>query len=128
MDIKEEHLQVTVLETEKLTVIGVYRSIADQHLALFLEELIPTSGNCLFIGDFNLGTNNEIFTSLHIMGFQPLISEATHFSGGHLDQAWLRTLTISHDVHSINLYSPYYNCKDHDALLFSFFDPRLRGG
>jgi hypothetical protein len=62
------------------------------------------------------------------MGFKLLVSEATHFDGGHLDQAWLRSITTTKDVHSIELYSPYYNCKDHDALLFSLYDPRTEQG
>jgi hypothetical protein len=101
-------------------------------LAQQLKELIPAVGSCLIIGDFNICTSrspsHEVFISLKALGFKLLVSEATHFDGGHLDQAWLRVTTSTTDVHSIELYSPYYNCKDHDALLFSFYDPRTEQG
>ena len=53
------------------------------------------------------------------MGFNQKIHEATHFEGGHLDQAWLRS---EKESCSIEIYSPYYNCKDHDALLCTIYD------
>ena len=69
------------------------------------------------------------------MGFKPLISvemknkkitsEATHFDGGHIDQAWMREGDMGSTV---QLYSPYYTCKDHDALLISVFDRRTEQG
>ena len=133
LDITNEDLQITILESENLCVIGLYRSNADRTLCLQLQELIPAVGNCLIIGDFNLCTrrspSHDLFITLKSLEFKLLVSEATHLDGGHLDQAWLRIMHPStKDVHSIELYSPYYNCKDHDALLFSFYDPRTEQG
>ena len=132
MDITEEHLQLTMLVTEQLFVISIYRSNPDRNLATYLKEIIPSSTNCLVIGDFNLGSrsskNHEVFKILQIMGFLPLVSEATHIDGGHLDHAWLRLSNINNSVHSLDMYSPYYNCKDHDVLLFCLFDPRTTEG
>ena len=132
-DITNEDLQLTILESKNLCVIGLYRSNADQTLSLQLKELIPAVGTCLIIGDFNLCTqrspSHEVFITLKALGFNLIVTEATHFDGGHLDQAWLRIMHPStQDVHSIELYSPYYNCKDHDALLFSLYDPRTEQG
>ena len=131
-DITNEDLQITILESENLCVIGLYRSNADRTLSLHLKDLIPASGNCLIIGDFNLCTrrspSHEVFLTMKALGFVLLVSEATHFDGGHLDQAWLRIMKSTQHVHAIELYSPYYNCKDHDALLFSFYDPRTDQG
>ena len=31
-------------------------------------------------------------------------------------------------VNSMDIYCPYYNCKDHDALLFSWYEPRTEQG
>ena len=125
-DIKNEDLQITILESENLCVIGLYRSSEDRSLSLYLKELIPDTGNCLIIGDFNLCTrrlpSHEVFLTMKALGFKRLISEATHFDGGHLDQIWLRIENITQDVHTVELYSPYYTCKDHDALLFSLYE------
>ena len=54
-----------------------------------------------------------------------IVSLATHIKGGHIDQAWLRCKTNHYDV---QLYSPYYTCKDHDALLFSLYEPSTEKG
>ena len=58
-------------------------------------------------------------------GFSQIIDEATHIEGGHLDQAWLRS---EKESCSIEIYSPYYNCKDHDALLCTMYDPSTEKG
>ena len=47
-------------------------------------------------------------------------TEATHFSGSHIDQVWLRDSGEKSDV---QVYSPYYTSKDHDALLISLYKP-----
>lgn len=49
-----------------------------------------------------------------------LVSEATHLAGGRIDQAWCNWEgSVEVDA---TLYSPYYTCKDHDALLFTTYD------
>ena len=53
------------------------------------------------------------------MGFHLIRDQATHLAGGHLDQAWLRDASKEY---IIDEYSPYYTCKDHDALLFTYYD------
>ena len=80
-------------------------------------------------GDFNKCLEkypeHKVFHVLRTMGFRPLTSEATHLKGGHIDQAWLREGDMGS---TIQLYSPYYTCKDHDALLISVFDRRTEQG
>ena len=94
-----------------------------------LKAIIPSEGTCLILGDFNicskLQSNHGIFKTLRSLNFVPLVDEATHLNGGHLDQAWLRNSNQNHDI---QLYSPYYTCKDHDALLFSLYDPTTEQG
>ena len=72
--------------------------------------------------------NHEVFTTLRSKGFRPMTSEATHFSGGHIDQAWLRNLSVSQLVSNTELYSPFYNATDHDSILFTFYDPNTEQG
>ncbi len=54
-----------------------------------------------------------------------ITSEATHLDGGHIDQVWLRGGDM---VSEVELYSPYYTCRDHDALLISMVDRRAEQG
>lgn len=131
-DIKEEYLQVSVFESESLTVIGIYRSKDDKNLLGHLRNIIPMTGSCLVIGDLNLCTqrkpNHKVFESLRLMHFKLLNFEATHLDGGHIDQAWLRTSPTNQQKISLDTYSPYYTAKDHDALLFSFYDSSINKG
>ena len=94
-----------------------------------LKETIPDQEPCLIIGDFNLcakyNANHEIFAALRTSNFKLIVSLATHIKGGHIDQAWLRCQTDQYDV---QLYSPYYTCKDHDALLFSLYEATSEKG
>ena len=69
--------------------------------------------------------NHQVFLTLKALGFSQIIDEATHIEGGHLDQAWLRS---EKESCSIEIYSPYYNCKDHDALLCTIYDPSTEKG
>ena len=107
--------------------MSLYRSGNDETLGQVLKENIPSAKNCLVIGDFNICTrkfpNHEVFAILKSDGFKLLLDVATHFDGGHLDQAWLRVRLREEDHVSMELYSPYYNSKDHDALLFTSYEP-----
>ena len=50
-----------------------------------------------------------------------MVSEATHLAGGRIDQAWCNYTGGPVEV-DVTLYSPYYTCKDHDALLFTTYE------
>ena len=128
-EINNESLQMTLLKSQQLYVLGLYRSKPDKILSSELCRVIPANGPCLVIGDFNIcsqkRSNHQVFNILRSLGFNLLLHEATHFEGGHLDQAWIRNQNSNLDI---ELYSPYYNCKDHDALLFTIFDPSTEKG
>ena len=112
-------IQITKLEGDKLTIIALYRSHGNTTMLDYLRELIPEKGNCLVIGDVNIcmqsQPSHEIFQRLRKNNFVALMCEATHFKGGHIDQAWYRGDTNNC---LMKMYCPYYTCKDHDALLF----------
>ena len=113
-------IQITKLEGAKLTIIALYRSKGNTTIMDYVKELIPDCGNCLIIGDLNVCMQsqpaNYIFEQLRQKNFTSLLCEATHLKGGHIDQAWYRGDTSNCDM---KIYSPYYTCKDHDALLFT---------
>ena len=126
----DENLQITVLESEGLSVVTLYRSNLDTNIVRLFTDIIPKLGNCLVIGDFNIcsrtAANHPALDLLRQKGFNLLVSEATHFGGGALDQAWLRTDTKD-QVSSIQTYSPYFNAQDHDAILFTFAQKEEKG-
>ena len=128
-DVTKENLQITCLNLQNLLVVCLYKSSSDITLATELQYIIPPGIPCLIMGDFNIclsrSSQHEVFTMLRSMGFQVQVSEATHFAGGHLDQIWVRNLT---EDHKSQLYSPYYTSKDHDALLFTLYDPSTESG
>ena len=121
--------QISKLESENLTVITLYRSKASRALAEQLRKMIPANGNCLVIGDLNICSmdhpDHNIFEMFKTCGLWLLINEATHLKGGHIDQAWIRCET---GKYKLSLYSPYYTCRDHDALLFTLFDTKTEEG
>ena len=113
-------IQITRLEGDKLTIIALYRSHGNTTIVDHLKELIPDFGNCLIIGDVNIcmqsQPSNNLFEHLRGKNFTALLCEATHLKGDHIDQAWYRGDTSNCEM---KIYSPYYTCKDHDALLFT---------
>jgi hypothetical protein len=118
--------QITIMESRECCVMGVmglYRSAADTTLSNSLRTIIPEVGPFMVTGDFNIclarSPDHEVFKTLRTMGFRPLTCEATHLAGGHIDQAWLREGDMDGTV---QIYSPYYTCRDHDALLISMVD------
>ena len=116
--IGENNYQLTKIESGTFTVIALYRSQGEVNFLDQLMENIPETGDCLMIGDLNICSKkqqqHEIFKNLRTKGFKLLIKEATHMKGGHIDQVWLRSSCLKHNI---SLYSPYYTCRDHDAIL-----------
>ena len=126
----DEHLQITVCEAEEFCVISLYRSNRDQNIVRLFKDIIPDVGACLVLGDINICSraeaNHPALELLRQKGFHLLVSEATHFGGGALDQAWLRTDTCS-EIFSTQIYSPYFNARDHDAILFTYAQKEEKG-
>ena len=119
----DEHLQISVFESEDLRVVSLYRSTTDKNIVRLLTDIIPDVSACLIIGDINICSRaaaiHPDLALLRQKGFNLLVSEATHFGGGALDQAWLRSDTSSPRAFITQIYSPYYNA-DHDALLLTY--------
>ena len=124
-EIKENDQQISKLESATVTIIALYRSQSSIGFKGNLMGLIPETKDCLIIGDFNICSNKypdkDLFDALKSRGFMLITNEATHLKGGHIDQAWLRR---KEKIYEIQMYSPYYTCKDHDALLFTLYSPK----
>ena len=123
----DKNLQTSFYAGEDFVVVAVYRSSNDEQLVKILNQRMQLGTSCLVIGDLNIcskrRSNHIVIQTLKSLGFQLLVTEATHISGGHIDQAWLRVSQNEYRVQNLEIYSPFYNCNDHDALLFTFYDP-----
>ena len=124
----DENLQITVFDSEDLCVIGVYRSCSEKYLGRVLANVIPKANPRLVIGDLNIcsrsASNHSALKLLRDRGFEMQNYQASHFGGGALDQAWLRTNTGAPQVTNTEIYSTVFNCKDHDAILFTYYSPQ----
>ena len=67
--------------------------------------------------------NHKIFKELRNCGFKLITKESTHIHGGHIDQAWIKTQNEGGVEFDISMYSPVYNCTDHDAILICAKNP-----
>jgi hypothetical protein len=84
-DVNSEHLQMTIVRSNDLTILGLYRSKQDKTLATQLTNILMTEhGNSiLVIGDFNItSAKHEVFDVLIAENFSLLDNRATHFEGG----------------------------------------------
>jgi hypothetical protein len=123
-DVTEEQIQLTKLSGKNLEIISIYKAPKgnDSELKRHLMDLIDLRKPTLVCGDFNMcyieSKRNQSTTYLLQNGFKQLVREATHIEGGHIDHVYLRAdESLSATV---ELYSPYYTAKDHDALCVSF--------
>ena len=88
-----------------------------QELVSVIEADRPT----LVTGHFNLcfvkNSTNSISKELLKLGFEQMVTTATHIRGGHIDHAYWRDQSSSWCRPELEIYSPYYS--DHDALLIT---------
>ena len=88
-------------------------------LANDLKSIMNTKKFTIICGDFNLcyieNRNNEVTQMLELAGFSQLVNMATHFKGGLIDHVYSNHNPSQYQV-DVSLYSPYYLCKDHDAI------------
>ena len=124
--VKKKLMQMTVLSTQDLNIINIYRSKYDNTLKEVLTREIDSKIQTptLVIGDFNIcykeNPNNEVSRTLQERGFVQTVKEATHIEGGHIDHVYFRGGDVT-DVCNVNtsLYSAYYTCHDHDCILIT---------
>ena len=119
-DIREDKLQLSKYSGIRLDIIVVYRAPHgnDGSLRDHLMSLINWNRSTLICGDFNMcfidNRGSRTTSFLLDNGFKQLVNMATHIDGGHIDHAYLKEECSI--PASIQIYSPYYTAKDHDAL------------
>ena len=111
-------MQLSKFSATKIDIISIYRSnkCNEKEFVENLKSLVSANKPTVIIGDFNFCTEekrlNSISSALSSLDFKQIVSEATHIEGGHLDQIYVRGVENA----EVELYSPYYTAKDHDAL------------
>ena len=115
---------MTMFATKYLNIINVYRSSGDNmnNMINDLQGIINDMKNTIIVGDFNLcmidEKSNAVTNYLKRVGFTQYVTEATHLGGGHIDHVYSNIDTTLFNI-DVSLYSPYYTCQDHDALLIT---------
>ena len=121
-DITDEKIQITKLSGKQLDIIVVYKAPTgnDGILQEHLQNMMNNNKSTIVCGDFNMcyvdNRQNKSISLLEQKGFKQLVKEATHIEGGHIDHVYIRSEGLSATV---EMYSPYYTAKDHDALCIS---------
>ena len=117
--IEKPGFQILHLEFHLFYIIAVYLSPTEKpymyaDVASELDLLISAHVDklCVICGDFNFdylsSAQNIIKTMLCRMGYQQVITTATHFEGSLLDQVYTNQEPLEQFIHSV-----YYS--DHDA-------------
>ena len=119
----DDLLQMSIARTEKLDIIGFYRSSEDKSFISALEKWIYPKKSYVLIGDMNIcsrtSSGHKILETLSKIGFNLITKEPTHIQGGYIDQAWLKLNAEEFIEYEHSIYSPFYNCTDHDAILIT---------
>ena len=109
-NIKEEDLQVTMLSSDTIDIISLYRSSTNKTLVTHLKHLIHPDKKVLICGDFNFcyieNRGSSILQFFRHALFCQVVLNATHIEGGHLDQVYYRDKSEATTV-DFQLYSPY---------------------
>ena len=119
--VKKQKVQISLLETEKVNVINIYRSQGadDEEIVRYLLEMISQVKPSIICGDFNLcyidERDNPITRMLEDQNFKQLITEASHFQGGHIDHMYSNLNPAVFDI-EVTMYSPHYTSRDHDGF------------
>ena len=123
-DIKSPKFQMTKVKTPDIDIINVYRSSGADNKEMIdkLKQIIDMDKTTIVTGDFNLcflnQRSNWVIEFLEDHGFSQHVIGATHLMGGHIDHVYSNHDPNDFDV-NILMYSPYYTCQDHDALLIT---------
>ena len=120
VNINQEGFSLTKLESEKLDVIGIYRSQTGNVVDMInvLGDVIDMERTTVIGGDINICAlthkNNYVTASLKEMGFQQIVANATHVSGGAIDHVYINCGKQTRFDWTLEFSAKYYS--DHDGL------------
>ena len=123
-DDNSENISISKMTSEDLDIISVYRSKDGclKKLVNKLQDIINYSKTTVIIGDMNIcnkeNPNNLLQTHLIDKSFKPIINEATHLGGGHIDHAYILNRGNFEDNPDVEIVPKYYS--DHDSICISW--------
>ena len=118
--------------SRNIDVVSVYRSsgcrikFEDIFKNITLSKEKPT----LIVGDMNIcyqeQRENGNIQYLETNRFKQIVTGPTHLQGGHIDHVYLNDYQSQFKSVDVEMYSPYYTCRDHDGLLTTLIPSRKR--
>ena len=115
-----EGFSISKLESEKLDVIGIYRSQGENEKNLIdkLTGIIDKEKTTIIGGDMNVCAraqpDNYVTKSLRELGFQQIVTDSTHIDGGVIDHIYLLRKGNIVSEWIVDYFPKYYS--DHDAV------------
>ena len=132
VDINENDCQLSKFTSRNIDVVSVYRSsgcrikFEDIFKNITLSKEKPT----LIVGDMNIcyqeQRENGNIQYLETNRFKQIVTGPTHLQGGHIDHVYLNDYQSQFKSVDVEMYSPYYTCRDHDGLLTTLIPSRKR--
>ena len=115
VDINHDGFSITKLKTEKMDIIGVYRSQNGNvvHIIEELQALVDTGRATVVGGDMNIcavtQTNNYVTESLKEMGFQQVVTKPTHIDGRSIDHIYIMSGRNVRFDWTLEYFAKYYS-------------------
>merc|ERR1712055_551100 len=94
--LRKEGFSITKITSKDMDIIGIYRSQNGNVVSLVgeLQDMIDIDKTSVIGGDVNIcalqKTRNHVTESLKEMGFQQIVTTATHKEGGAIDHVYWR--------------------------------------
>ena len=120
VNVNENGFSISKVTSEDLDVIGIYRSQNGNVLDLVnkLQEIVDSDKPTVIGGDLNICVlsqpNNHVTASLKELGFQQIVTQATHIDGGAIDHLYITEGGSTKLDWFIEYVPKYYS--DHDGL------------
>ena len=120
ININQDGFSLSKITSNDLDIIGVYRSQNGSMVEMVreIEKLHNNEKTTVIGGDLNVCVlkqpNNSATTSLRKMGFQQIVTEATHIEGGAIDHIYISQGRDNKFDWDLELYPKYYS--DHDGI------------
>ena len=126
MNINSAGFSISKVESKVLDIIGIYRSQEGNVTDMIykLETLIDPGKTSVIGGDLNICAlaqpNNYVTASLKEMGFEQIVTRATHIEGGLIDHVYISQGENVKFAWVLEDFPKYYS--DHDGLCLTLWE------
>ena len=126
MNINCNGVSMSKIESKNIDVIGIYRSQGTNEKDLIekVKILLDKGKTSIIGGDMNICVrahpDNYITRNLKELGFQQIVTEATHIGGGVKDHIYLSQKKNITSKWIVDYFPKYYS--DHDGVGLMLFE------